>query len=93
MSYHLKTLKKFQESYEAKPFLLPSPFEFAKNQAQTLLEMKLENESKILMLDMYYQNYQNLSKSAHRPPQISFYRGFFESKKWPGTSFQAIFSM
>ena len=29
--------------------LVPSPFEFAKNQAQTLLE----NESKLLILDMY----------------------------------------
>ena len=34
-------------------------------------------------------NYQNLSKSAHRPPQIPFYRGFFENQEGPGTSFQA----
>ena len=38
---------------------------------------------------MYYQNYQNLFKSAYRPPQIPFYRGFFENQKGPGTSFQA----
>ena len=38
---------------------------------------------------MYWQNDQNLSKSANRPPQIPFYRGFFENQKGPGTSFQA----
>ena len=40
---------------------------------------------------MYWQNYQNLSKSAHRPLQILFYRGFFENRKGLGTSFQATF--
>ena len=33
--------------------LVPSPFEFAKNQAQTLLENETWNQSKLLMLDMY----------------------------------------
>ena len=40
---------------------------------------------------MYYQNYQNLFKSAHRSTQIPFNRGFFENQKGPGTSFQTIF--
>ena len=43
LPYHLNNYKKFQENY------VPSPYEFAKNQAQTLLE----NESKLLMSDMY----------------------------------------
>ena len=37
------------------------------------------------------QKYQNLSKSAHTPPQILFFRGFFENQKGPKTSFQATF--
>ena len=28
--------------------------------------------SKLLILDMWYQNYQNLCKSAYRPPQFHF---------------------
>ena len=32
-----------------------------------------------------------MSKSACRFPQILFYRGFFENKKGPGTSFQATY--
>ena len=36
-------------------------------------------------------NDQNLSKSACIPPQIPFYRGFFENLKGLGTSFQATF--
>ena len=32
-----------------------------------------------------------MSKSAHWPPQIPFYRGFLENYKEPGTSFQATF--
>ena len=31
--------------------------------------------SNLLILSMYYPNYQNLAKSAYRPPQIPFYRG------------------
>ena len=37
------------------------------------------------------QNYQNMSKSAHWPPQISFYRRFPENLKGPGTNFQVTF--
>ena len=40
---------------------------------------------------MYSRNYQKLSKSARRPPQIPFYRGSFENGKGPRTSFQATF--
>ena len=32
-----------------------------------------------------------LSKSVRRPPQIPFYREFFENQKAPGTSFKTIF--
>ena len=28
-------------------------------------------------------------QTGHRPPQIPFYRGFFENQKGPGNSFQA----
>ena len=47
--------------------------------------------SKLLILDMSTQSYQILSKSACRPPQIPFYRRFFENWKESGTSFQATF--
>ena len=60
--------------------LVPGPFVIAKNEkneAQTLSE-KRNFWSKLLTLDMYKQNYQNLSKLAHRP-QIPFYIGFFEN--------------
>ena len=40
---------------------------------------------------MSLQSYQILSKSASRPPQIPFYRRFFENWKGSGTSFQATF--
>ena len=36
-------------------------------------------------------NYQNLFKSACRPLQSPFYRGFFENSKGPGISFQDTF--
>ena len=35
--------------------------------------------SKLFIVNMYWQNYQNLSKSAQWPLQISFYRGFVEN--------------
>ena len=47
--------------------------------------------SKLLILDMYQQNYQNLSESAHRLPQIPFYRRFPENWKGSGTNFRATF--
>ena len=37
------------------------------------------------------QNHPNLSKSVCGPPQIPFYRGFFENWKGPGTSLQVKF--
>ena len=39
---------------------------------------------------MYYPSYQNMSRSACRPPQIPFHRVFLKNKKGPGTNFQAI---
>ena len=35
--------------------------------------------SKLLILDMWYLSYRNLFKSACGPPQIPFYREFFET--------------
>ena len=70
--------KKFKKTATWK--LVPGPFVIAKNEkneAQTLSE-KRNFWSKLLTLDMYKQNYQNLSKLAHRP-QIPFYIGFFEN--------------
>ena len=42
-------------------------------------------------VNIYYQNYQNMSKPKNRPPQIPSHRQFFENEKGPGTSFQVIF--
>ena len=61
-----------------------------KNEALPLLENEIFDTS-YLILDMYWQNYQNLSKPAHRPPQIPFYRGFFKNQKGPGTGFHDTF--
>ena len=60
ISYHLKNYKKFQENYDlrtsSKSFL-----SLQRIKHKLYWKMKLENESKLLILDMYLQNYQNLS--------------------------------
>ena len=54
------------------------PFYICKELAVTSIG-KWNFWSKLLILDIYWQNYQNLSKSAHWPPQIPFDRGFLEN--------------
>ena len=54
------------------------PFLFAENLSTTSVG-KWNFWNKLLKLNMYQQNYQNLSQLAYWPPQILFYRGFFEN--------------
>ena len=77
MSYQKRKyfIKNFTKTATRK--LVPDLFEFAKNYAESLLENETFEARHVL--DMYYQNYQNLPKSAQRPPEIPFYRGFFEN--------------
>ena len=75
--------------------LVLSPFEFAKNQAHKLYwKMKLENESKLLILDMYLQNYQNLS-STQTSSDSFLQKILLKLKKtwnwFPGDIFHVIF--
>ena len=54
--------------------------------------MKKFYKRRKLLIDIYKQNYQNLSKPAHIPNQIYFYRRFFQNQKVPGTSYNIIIS-
>ena len=72
--------------------LVPSPFVFAENLAQPLLENEIFEKS-------IYTRF--VMAKVSKLVQISlvasldsfFHRGFFENYKWPGTSFQATIFM
>ena len=48
-------------------------------QLSTTSTGKWDYWSKLLILDLQYLNYTNLSKSAHRPPSDPFHRWYFEN--------------
>ena len=48
-----------------------------KMSADSIWKRKVSN--KLLIKDMYQENYQNLTKSARRSPQIAVYREFLEN--------------
>ena len=66
------------------------PFCVCKELATTSMENEI---FEAIYLYKTCNSYRNYSKSACWPPQIPFYRRFFENQKGPGTSFQATLSI
>ena len=68
-------IKKFNKNCDLKTGSLP--FVFAKNLAQLLLANQILKQTTCIRYVI--AKLLKLSKSACRPPQIPFYRGFFEN--------------
>ena len=69
-------VKKFHQNWDLKTSSWPSS---VSKERRTTFIAKWNFWSKLLILDMYLKNYQNLSKSIHWPPQIPFYRGYLDN--------------
>ena len=92
MSYH-KWKKKIEKFYKNCDLKTNSrPFCICKV-LSTISIGKWNLWSNLLILDMLYYNYSNLSKPIYSPLEISVYRGFFENQKGSGKIFQASFSI
>ena len=73
--------------------LVPSHFEFAKNQTQILLESETWKWKQTTYIGYVLAKLSKFVQFSTQIPQIPFYIGFFENWKRPGTGFQVIFSM
>ena len=73
--------------------LVPSPFEFAKNQAQTLLENETWKWKQITYIRYVLAKLSKFVQFNTQTSSDSFLQRFFENWKRPGTGFQEIFFM
>ena len=81
-------IKKFNKNCDLKTGSVP--FVFAKNLAQLLLANKILKQTTCIRYVI--AKLLQLSKSARRPSQIPFYRGFFENQKGLELVFRSHFS-